>query len=75
MNDKVDQIYEEIEGASRPIWVNLRKLEQKFIKEQKEIEETHLAHFQAIHISVMIKNSLQIFTMRKKHFLQNKKKH
>ena len=54
----------------------LKKTGTKIYKRRKKkIEENHLAHFQAIHISVMIKNSLQKFTMRKKHFLQNKKKH
>ena len=38
-----DQNYDENEGATEPTGVHLRKLEQGYMKEQREIEENHLA--------------------------------
>ena len=38
-----DQSYEENKGAIKPTGVHLRKLEQGYMKEQREIEENHQA--------------------------------
>ena len=43
LDDREDQNYEENKRATKPTRVHLRKLEQGYIKEQKEVEENHLA--------------------------------
>ena len=43
-DDRKDQNYKENEGATRPTAVNLRKLEQRYKKEQREEEKNHQTH-------------------------------
>ena len=40
LDDREDQNYEENEGATRPTQVNLKKLDQRYGKEQRERRET-----------------------------------
>ena len=43
LDDREDQNYEENEGAIKSKEVHLRKLEQEYMKEQREVEENHAA--------------------------------
>ena len=43
MDDREDQIYKENEGATIPMGVHLRKLDQRYIKEESKIEKNRLA--------------------------------
>ena len=43
LDDREGLNYEENKGATRPTEVHLRKLEQRYIKEQRAVKENHLA--------------------------------
>ena len=43
LDDREDHNYEENEGATKLTGLYLRKLEQRCMKEQREMEENHLA--------------------------------
>ena len=40
--NKEDQNYEENESVTKPTGLHLRKLESRYMEEQREIEENHL---------------------------------
>ena len=41
LDARENQIYVENNGATKPTGVNLRKMEQGYMKEQREVEENH----------------------------------
>ena len=48
LDKREDQNYEENEGAIKSKEVHLRKLEQEYMKEQREVEENYLLTKQSI---------------------------
>ena len=74
LDDREDQNYVSNKGATKQIGVHLRKLEKGYIKEQRKLEQNHLAQLPPSYTSVMMETHLLIMTMLKNNTFYSIKK-